>query len=394
MNKKLKNNILLFYIINFFEACVFLIPIWYFFFVNYLNFGVGNAILISTITGLVTLLFEVHSGGWSDRFGRKKIYIFGLLAGIIGFTFYLWATELYLFFISAFFLGVGYALTSGNLEALIHDNLEEEGEVKEYDKIQSNQYITLFTGRALSSLLAGYLFFYNELYPVIASIICYIIAIILVFFIYSPKQEFSQETTDFKHIKKALLFLVEKKKMLYMIIFGGLLFSGIANIYWFTYQPYLEQIGINIKDVGIIYFFISAFSAFGSYIIKKMQGWVGIFSILNFMFIGLIMISFMFSIFDNLIGLLPIILLSILFGFIMILGNTYLIKYSPKTHKSTILSIFSFAGSIGYFVFGTIAGYMAEIFTLDTVYNALPFIILIVFILGLFFYKTIDNKRA
>lgn len=394
MNKKLKKNILLFYAINFFEACLFLIPIWYFFFVNYLNFWIGNAILINTISWLVTLLFEVHSWWWADRFWRKKIYIFWLLAWIIWFSFYLWATDLYLFLISAFFLWIWYALTSWNLEALIHDNLEEEWNVKEYDKIQSNQYITLFTWRALSSLLAWYLFFHNELYPIIASIICYIIAIILVFFIHSPKQELSQETTDSKHIKKALVFLSKKKKMLFMIIFWWLLFSWIANIYWFTYQPYLEQIWLDIKDVWIIYFFISAFSAFWSYIIKKMQDKVETFTILNFMFIWLIVVSFMFSIFDNLIWLLPIVLLSILFGFIMILWNTYLIKHSPKTHKSTILSIFSFAGSIWYFTFWTIAGYMAEIFTLETVYNVLPFIILVVFSLWMFYYKTIDNQRS
>ncbi|MDD4152001.1 MAG: MFS transporter [Candidatus Gracilibacteria bacterium] len=357
-----------------------------------MHFGVGNAILINTISGLITLLFEVHSGGWADRFGRKKVFIFGLLSGIIGFSFYLWTTQVYLFLISAFFLGVGYALSSGTLEALIHDNLEGEGKVKEYNKIQSNQYIALFTGRALSSLLAGYLFFYNEYYPIIASIICYIIAIILVFFIHSPKQELSEETTNFKHIKKALVFLSEKKKMLFMIIFGGLLFSGIGNIYWFTYQPYLEQIGLNIKDVGIIYFFISAFSAFGSYIIKNILDKLKTFSILGFMFVGLIIISFMFSIFNNLLGLLPIILLSILFGFIMILGNTYLIENSPKTHKSTILSIFSFAGSIGYFTFGTLAGYMVQLFSLKAVYNTLPYIILIVFGFGLFYYRSIDNK--
>lgn len=289
---------------------------------------------------------------------------------------------------------IWYAITSWNLEALIHDNLEEQWKVEEYNKIQSNQYITLFILRALSSLLAWYLFLQNEMYPVYASIICFIIAIILTFFLYSPKQELSQETTDFKHIWKALIYLKDKQKMLFVIIFWWLLFYWIANIYWFTYQPYLEQIWVDIKDIWIVYFFISAFSAFWSYIIKKMQGKIWTFSILNFMFVLLIIISFMFSIFIDIAWLIPIALLSILFGFIMILWNTYLIKYSPKTHKSTILSIFSFAGSIWYFTFWTIAWYMVELYTLETVYNVLPFIILIVFSFWLFYYKIINKKRA
>jgi len=154
---KLKQNILLFYVINFFQACVFLIPIWYFFFVNYLNFWISNAILINTISWLVTLLFEIHSWWWADRFWRKKIYIFWILFNIIWFSSYLWAWEVYLFLISAFFLWIWYSFTSWNLEALIHDNLEEEWNLKDYHYIQSNQYIIWFTWRALSSLLAWYL---------------------------------------------------------------------------------------------------------------------------------------------------------------------------------------------------------------------------------------------
>lgn len=389
---KLKTNILLFYAINFFLSCVFLIPIWYFFFVNYLNFWLGTAILINTISWLFTILFEVHSWAWADRFWRKKIYILWLISGIIGFSFYLWATNVYLFFISAFFLWLCYALTSWNLEALIHDSLEQEGKLKEYGKIQSNQYISLFTWKALSSLLAWYLFFYNEFYPIIATIICYLIAIILVWFINSPKQILSQETNDFSHIKKGLIYLLEQKKMLFMIIFLWFLFSWFGNIYWFTYQPYLEKIGLHIKDIGIIYFFISIFSAFWSYIIKKIQEKIAPFSLLTIMFLWLIIVSILFSIFDNLLWLFPIALLSILFGFIMILGNIYLIELSPKTHKSTILSIFSFAWSIWYFLFWSIAWYMVEVFTLKKVYIVLPFLISFIFIIWVLYYKKIDRK--
>lgn len=382
-----KRNITLFYWINFFQACLFKIPIWYFFFVNFLNFWIGDAILINTFSWLVSLFFEVHSWWWADRLWRKRVYILGLLFLLFWFSFYLWATQVYLFLISAWFIWLWYALTSWNLEALIHDWLEESWEVEKYNKIQSNQYIILFIWRAISSLIAGYLFIMNEYYPFIATIICYIIATLLIFFIRSPKQEISQEVNNFKHIKKALSFLLENKKQLYIIIFLWFIFSWIWNIYWFTYQPYLEFIWLNIKDIWIIYFFISIFSAFWSYIIKNIQDENNTFSIFNIMFLLLLLTSIMFSIFTNLMWLLPIIILSILFWFVMILWNNYLIKSSPKTHKSTILSIFSFAGSLWYFLFWSIAWYLVEIFSLENVYNVLPFIITIFFVINIFYFK-------
>ncbi len=136
---KLKNNnIWLFYGISFFESCIFTIPIWYFFFVNFLNFWIASAILISTITWLISLLFEVHSWTWADRFWRKKFYIFWLFLLLIWFSFYLWADKIYLFLISSIFSWIWYSFTSGNLEALIHDDLEENWKIKDYYKIQSN----------------------------------------------------------------------------------------------------------------------------------------------------------------------------------------------------------------------------------------------------------------
>lgn len=179
--------------------------------------------------------------------------------------------------------------------------------------------------------------------------------------------------------------------MLFIIIFLGFFFSWIWNIYWFTYQPYLEQIWINIKNMWIIYFFISLCSALGSFIIKKYIKKISSFSLLKLMFIILILISFMFRFFDNFFGIVPIILLSILFGFLMIFWNTYLIKKSPKTHKSTVLSIFSFAGSIWYFLFWSIAGYMIEFFTIDILYNFLPFFTISIFITCLFYLKQIKE---
>lgn len=387
---KLKNNIYLFYIINFLQACAFTIPIRYFFFVNFLHFWIWNAIFIRTLSWIVELFFEVHSWGWADRYGRKKVFIFWTLSIIFWLSFYLWTKDLYLFFLSAFFIWFWNALTTGNLEALIHDDLEEQKRLKDYHKIQSNQYIIMYLWRATSSLVAWYLFFSHQVLPYFATSIFYIISLFLTFFICSPKQELSQEKSDFYHIKKALIFIYSQKNLLLLTIFLGFIFSWTANVYWFTYQPYLEKIWINIKDIGIIYFFVSLFSASGSYIVKKIK--VEILSFLQYMFLWLFVIGLMFYYFDNIFWIIPILFLSILFGFIMILGNTYLIKFSPKTHKSTILSIFSLSCILGESLFWSISWYIAQFFSLDFLYTLLPFWLFFIFIAYNILYKKLGKE--
>ncbi len=385
----LKKNIYLFYAITFFESCIFYVPIWYFFFVNYLNFWVWDAILINTLVWLFSLLFEVHSWWWADRYGRKKVYFLWLVVILFSFSFYLWATELYLFLISSSLMGLWYSLISWNLEALIHDNLEEQERGQEYDKIQSNQYIIMYIWRAFSCLAAWYLFLMWELVPYIATIICYIFVILLVIFIHSPKQAISKEISDYAHIKKALLFLFGKKNLLLVIILAWIIFSWIWNIYWFTYQPYLEKIWMDIKDIGIIYFLSALLSSLWSYIMKKIWVKMDTFSLLKIMLSGLFLSSLMYVYFDNLFWLIPIVIMAVLFWFVMILWNTYLIKVSPKTHKSTILSIYSFAVSLWYFTFCTIAWYVVQFFSLELLYTLLSIIIFSSLILFIFLSRKI-----
>lgn len=377
---KLKKNIYLYYAISFLNACLFMIPIRYFFFVNFLKFWIWNAILINTLSWLVSLIFEVHSWWWADRFWRKKMYILWMILTILWFSFYIWSLDFYLYVFSGIFLWLWYALTSWNIEAIIHDSLEEQWLEKDYDNIQSNSYILMFSWRAISSLIAWYLYFYWELLPFIATIICYFLSLILVLFIDQVKQRKSTEINDFQHIKTAFNFLLSKKDLMILIIFLWLFFSWIWNIYWFTYQPYLESIWIEIKDIWIVYFFISAFSAIWSYLMKKIQSKVKTFKILWFMFLGLFLVSCMFSYFDNLFWVIPILILCILFWFVMIVWNNYIIKRSPKTHKSTMLSIFSFAGSLWYFSFWVISWYIVEFTSLNSLYYFLPILIFFVFI--------------
>ena len=123
--KKMNKNIKIYYITEFLGALVFSTPIWTFFFTLHLGFSMGWAVFITTLGGFMNFLFEIPTGSWADRFGRKKLYITGLFIGIIGMSFYLWADSVYLFILSATIIGFGSALMTGNIEAMIHDKLEE-----------------------------------------------------------------------------------------------------------------------------------------------------------------------------------------------------------------------------------------------------------------------------
>jgi MFS family permease len=367
----MNNNIKIYYITGFLGALVFSTPIWTFFFTQYLWFSIGTAIFLTTLNGLMNFVFDIPTSAWADRYGRKKIYIVWLFTELVGISFYLWAHTIPLFILSTIITGFGSAIMSGNIEAMIHDYLEDIKKEWEYPKIQTNGYFFFFISRALACILWGFLFTIQPLLPYELTILCMITSLPLIFFFQESKQQLSSEKTNTSHILKALSYITKRKDILYVIIASTLL-SSIWNIYWFTYQPYLQWIGYSISFIGISFAIASVFSAIGSLILKKLQ-WKGYkeIDILQYLIAWLFFASIWFylSILNkSVFWILPIMLLSILSGFVMSIGNSYIVSNVPKTHKSTSLSIFSFSITFGYFLFSWWIGFLIVILSITNVY--------------------------
>lgn len=377
---RLQKNIKIFYITNFLQACLLIVPIWAFFFTSYLNFSFWTALFLVVLSWLVSFLFEVPSGAWADRFWRKKLFLIWILLTISAFTIWLFAKDLVLFIISSILEWIWFAILSWNFEAIIHDNLEEVWDEIEFKNITANSYIAIFLGRAFSSLFAWFLFVLDPLYPIYATIIAYVFVFILALFIKESAQILSTHSDNISHIKEALNYL-RKHKILFFVILILSIESWLGNIYWFTYQPFLDKLWFSIENIWIIFAIIGVFSAIGSHIIKKVQDKFTESIIIYFMLFILLFVSLLFISFDNIPWVIWIIILSIIFGFTMPFWNNFLIQKSPKTHKSTILSIFSFWITIWYVSFAIPAWFLVDYIWIEKVYllNIFLIIWLIVF---------------
>ncbi|MCK9272361.1 MFS transporter [Candidatus Gracilibacteria bacterium] len=381
----MKKNIYLFYSISFLETFVFTTAIWAFFFTSYLNFSFGQALFLITLSGITATIFEVPSGVWADRFGRKKLYILGTILLILNLVFWALSTSFCCFIIAGIINGIGGAIISGNLEALVHDNLEEEGNEKEFRDIGSNSYISVFLGRAISASVSGFLFVVNPLLPVYFTLFSKIIILILTIFLKEPTQILSVHKNDFLHLKETFNFLLKHKFIFNFMLILGLL-SGIGNVYFFTQQPYFRQLGFSIEFIGIIFTIGALFSALGSYLFKKISNYFNDKQILNIMLLMVFFVSVLFSLFQREFALVAVIIVSIMFGFVMTFGNNFLIHKVPKNQKSTILSTFSFFIIICYSFFNIILSLIIGKVGLVNIYfvNIALIIFLIIFNLWTF----------
>ncbi len=384
----LRKNIILYYVISFLSACIFIIPIWSFFFVNYLHFSFWWALFITIFSWLISFIFEIPSGAWADRFWRKITYILWLIIILFWYSFYIWNDNIGLFLLASFFQWLWFAMTSWNMESLIHDNLIENKKEKEFSNISANSYVYIFTWRGISSLVAGFLFMLNPLFPIYFTILAYILILIVLFFIKESKYHKPEKTTNIKQIRESIR-IVFQNKIIYIFLILMFLQAGLSNVYWFTYQPYLEFIWFDIWTIGIIFAIISFLSAFWSHILKKIQEKYHVITITKIILYSIFISSILFFIFDSKLWLLPIIILAITIGFVMPLWNNFLASKVPSSKKSTILSIYSFAITLWYFSFSTISWFLIDIIWLKQLYFWVLIFCLFLFLIDILYLRKV-----
>lgn len=384
----MKSNKILFYIINFLSTFSFTTGIWAFFFTTYHHFSLWQAIFILTISWIVSLFFEVPSWAWADRFGRKKMFLIWTLLNILDLVFWCFATSFISFIIAWVINWIWNAMISWNLEAIIHDNLEEEKNEKEFKNIASNSYIFIFLWRAISSAISWILFVISPLLPVYLTLISTISILLFAYFLKESKQIYSEHRDNLSHLKETWSFLVSHKNILiFMVILWTL--CWLWNIYWYTQQPYFKILWFGIEFIWFTFTIWALFSALGTYIFKNISNKYSDKFIMNLMLFLVFLSSLFYGIFQKETAFMWLLFLSIMFWFITTFWNNFLIHKTPKTQKSTILSLFSFLMVIWYSLSNLVLSVVIDFSGLFNIYLINIFLIISLIAFNLFtFNKT------
>ena len=170
--------------------------------------------------------------------------------------------------------------------------------------------------------------------------------------------------------------------------------SSLGNIYWFTLQPFLSNLHLSIIEIGYFYGILALVSAIGSSILTKIQDRYHTYDIIRITLVLTLIITTTFNWISNgWLVLLPQFFLSIIAGILIALGNSCIIhRISPST-KSTTLSIFSFAISIGYFIIAAPTGWIIDYISIQRLYFVIPFVCLLLFVLAELYRKAYLQEK-
>lgn len=320
------------------------------------SFALGMSIF--SIAMVSSAIFEVPTGIFSDKIGRKKTVILGASAAVLYSIFYAVGITFWIMAIGAVFEGLSRSFYSGNNDALLHDTLAESKNENQYDEYLGRTSAMFQLALAISALLGGFLatwsFHLLMWLSVIPQILCFYFSLKLT----EPEIHTADSGNIYDHLKAALENFINNKKLRLLSIssvfgyaFGEAGYQFQSAFYNTIWPVWAIGIAKTISNLGATLSF-----HFSGRLIKKFNG-------LKILIIDNIYnrIINIFSIaFPTVFSPLLMSSTSVFYGVTSVAKSALLQKEFTNEQRATMGSLNSFAGSIIFAILAFLLGLLAD----------------------------------
>ena len=357
----------------------------------------SQIMILQSVYYFAKVLSEVPTGAWADRVGRKKSLVIGSFFHSSAYLLIFLSHSFILFNAGEIIAGVAMSFASGADSALAYDSLKYLGRENEYKRIEGNATSMRYLAYAVFAPVGGLLASLNLALPYLASSIVVFLSVLFAWTMVEPPRErksvqssgFSArggsafggnvQRKTYHEIENSLKLMFEDKRRLWFVLFFSLIFLATRLGFW-TYQPYMELVGLPLSLFGLVFAAFYLFSAFWSKYAdlweRKVRENLTLFLMPVLVIVPLILLSrFVF-----LWSLSFFLILQVTFGAHEPILKNHLNRLCPSEVRATMLSVQNMVGNLIFALFAPFLGSFVDRLGLQ---NALLIFALVVIILGL-----------
>lgn len=322
----------------------------------------GSYILGTSIFGVIMLssaVFEVPTGVWSDKVGRKLTVVLGTWARVAAFVFYAIGLSYGWLFIGAVCEGLSRAFYSGNNDALLYDSLADEQQQDNFSEFQGKVNSTEQLAMGISAAFSGLIVFFSFHYLLWFSVLIQICMLLVSYFLIEPKHRSIKETNPFAHVREAVgLFIYNKK--LRLLSLASMLSYSISELKWEFNSAFVATVW-PAWAIGISKVLPSLGAAVSFYLSGKL---IKKFKALKILLFGSLygkVVNLISLIFASVFSPLFMSTTSFLHGVGSVAENTLMQKEFSDHQRATMSSLNSLGGSVGFFFMSLLLGGLADL---------------------------------
>ncbi|KKQ23637.1 MAG: hypothetical protein US39_C0024G0003 [Microgenomates group bacterium GW2011_GWC1_37_12b] len=319
------------------------------------------AMSLFSITTIANALFEIPTGVFSDKIGRKYTIVAGAISAVLYSIFYALGTSYWILAIGALLDGLSKAWYSGNNEALLYESIHETKRSSTFSHHLGTTSAFFQIALMVSSILGG--FIANSSFQLLMwlSIIPQVCCLIIAFFFIEPKNRERQQNNIYAHIQTSLRNIIKEKKLQLTTAYDAIHFGigeatfSFRSAFVATLWP-VWAIGIS-KSLSYLGATISFW--YSGRIFKRISPG----TILVIKDIYNRTIDFISYFFPSLYSPALLSSTSLFYGVRQVAIKTIQQNLYSKEERATMQSVVSFIGNIIYSVFAVLIGALADTYS-------------------------------
>lgn len=215
---------------------------------NFQEFLIGEAVFSAFV-----ILGEIPTGYLSDIWRRRNVLLLGVLHGIFGFGILLLARDIWMAMLSQAIIGIGLALISGTMDALLYDYLYEQKRESEYRKLCGHRHGLGLFSTALAGIVGAGLYQISPYFPLVMDIVFLIMAAIALLIMREPERhKAGVHHHPVKDMWQTITYALRgHKDIAGIILYSAFLFTGTKMLLW-SQQPYYLELAIPEYLFGVL----------------------------------------------------------------------------------------------------------------------------------------------
>jgi MFS family permease len=236
-----------------------------------------SAIIIGTI-----FLAEVPTGVIADRIGRRWSIVAAMALQTAGELLYLLARDYWAFAAISEIAGVGFAFSSGAVEALIYDTLAapvgqaRNAAMKEAMGLVGAAYQTAFFLAPITGTFLIPVYTLPRFLFVVFLTACSVgVALLIAFTLVEPPQPAHVDVPSPFHTVRQGFAQLRASRRLQWLLLIALFTSPFSMVLVGLYQPYFQQAGIPAFGMGWAFALGALIAALGTRYVYKIEQWLG-----------------------------------------------------------------------------------------------------------------------